>query len=76
MTLKYCCEIADACGLETVGEAVMNAEMHYDALVSIDDMEKEFDQLYQEVMALGPEWQTVSIYSICGMNENGEKDNG
>lgn len=43
MTLKYCCEIADACGLETVGEAVMNAEMHYDALVSIDDMEKEFD---------------------------------
>ena len=76
MTLKYCCEIADACGLETVGEAVMNAEMHYDALVSIDDMEKEFDQLYQEVAALGPDWQTVSIYSICGMNENGEKDNG
>lgn len=74
MTLKYCCEIADACGLETVGEAVMNAEMHYDALVSIDDMEKEFSELYQEVRALGPEWKSVSIYTICSANLDGGQD--
>lgn len=64
MTLKEVCEIADACGLTTVGEAVMNAELHYDALVSIDDMEKEFDELYREVKALGPEWENISIYTI------------
>ena len=64
MTLKEVCELADACGLETVGEAVMNAELHYDALVLIDDMDKEFEELYREVKALGPEWESVSIYTI------------
>lgn len=64
MTLKEVCELADACGLETVGEAVMNAELHYDALVLIDDMDREFEELYREVKALGPEWESVSIYTI------------
>lgn len=64
MNLKEICEIADACGLETVGQAMMNAELHYDALVSIDDMDKEFEELYREAKALGPEWEDVSIYTI------------
>lgn len=64
MTLKEVCELADACGLETVGDAVMNAELHYDALVLIDDMDREFEELYREVKALGPEWESVSIYTI------------
>ncbi len=64
MKLKVACEIADACGLETVGEAVMNAERHYDALVSIADIDKEFDELYREAKALGPEWGSVSIYNV------------
>lgn len=64
MTLKEVCEIADACGLETVGEAVMNAELHYDALVSISDFDKEFEELYREVKALGPDWESKSIYDI------------
>lgn len=64
MKLKDVCELADACGLKTVGEAVMNAELHYDALVLIDDMDKEFEELYREVKALGPEWESVSIYTI------------
>lgn len=72
MTLKHCCEIADACGLATVGEAVMNAEMHYDALVSIDDMEKEFGELYREARALGPEWERVSIYTIMDGGQDDE----
>jgi len=64
MTLKEVCELADACGLETVGEAVMNAELRYDALVAIDDMDKEFEELYREVKTLGPKWKSVSIYTI------------
>ena len=64
MTLKEVCELADACGLETVGEAVMNAELHYDALVSISEMEEEFEKLYREVRELGDDWESVSIYTI------------
>ncbi len=69
MKLKEICEIADACGLETVGEAVMNAELHYDAFVSIDDMNKEFEELYREAKALGPEWESISIYTIIPSND-------
>lgn len=72
MKLKTICEIADACGLETVGQAVMNAELHYDALVSIDTMHKEFEELYQEVKKLGPEWENISIYTVISANEEGE----
>ena len=64
MKLKTACEIADACGLETVGQAVMNAERHYDALVSINTMHEEFEELYREAKALGPEWESISIYTI------------
>ena len=64
MTLNEVCELADACGLETVGEAVMNAELHYNALVSISDFDQEFEELYREVKALGPEWESKSIYDI------------
>lgn len=64
MTLKFVCEIADACGLETVGEAVMNAEIHYDSLVLISKMKEEFDELYREVDALGPDWASRSIYEF------------
>lgn len=69
MKLKEVCEIADACGLETVGQAVINAELHYDALVSIDAMDKEFEELYREAKALGPEWESISIYTIITAEE-------
>lgn len=64
MKLKEICELADACGLETVGEAVMNAELHYDALVKISDFDEEFEELYREVKALDPDWESKSIYDI------------
>lgn len=64
MKLKDACELADACGLYTVGEAVENAELHYDALVLISEMNEEFEELYREAEALGPEWRDKSIYDI------------
>ena len=70
MKLKTICEIADACGLETVGQAVINAERHYDALVSISTMHKEFEELYREVEALGPEWESISIHTIIPAEES------
>lgn len=42
----------------------MNAELHYDALVSISNMKSEFDELYREVKALGPGWESRSIYEF------------
>lgn len=74
MKLKEVCEIADACGLETVGEAVLNAERHYDALVSIDSMSEEFEELYREVKALGPEWESISIYTIIPASERRQQN--
>ncbi len=69
MKLKEACEIADACGLETVGEAVMDAERHYDALVPINAMDNAFWELYREATALGPEWESISIYTIIGQDD-------
>lgn len=69
MKLKEVCEIADACGLETVGQAVINAELHYDALVFIDAMDKEFEELYREAKTLGSEWESISIYTIITAEE-------
>lgn len=61
MKLKTACDIADACGLETIGQAIMNVELHYDALVSIDNIVEEFEELYREAKELGPEWESMSI---------------
>lgn len=70
MKLKTICEIAEACGLETVGQAVMNAELHYDALVPISTMGKEFEELYREAKAFGPGWENISIYTIIPAKED------
>lgn len=64
MKLKDACELADECGLMTVGEAVMNVELHYDALMLISNMEEEFEELYREVEALGPDWEKKSIFEV------------
>lgn len=75
MKLKEVCEIADACGIETVGDAVINAVLNYDELASIDS--KEFEELYRDVKALGPEWEDVSIYTIIKKaEETTQKDGG
>ena len=76
MKLKEICEIADACGLETVGQAMMNAERHYDALVSIANMDKEFEELYREAKELGHEWENISIYTVIKKAEENNQKNG
>ena len=48
MTLKEACELADACGLETIGEAIMNAEFHAISLFTYDEIAAELNELYNE----------------------------
>ena len=49
LTLLEACKIAQDCGLETVGEAIMNVELHYDAFFSIANLEEEERAFYEDV---------------------------
>lgn len=62
MTLKEVCELADACGLETVGEAVLNVELHWSMLFTVDSMNEELNELYEDINELGPGWESMSIF--------------
>ncbi len=45
MKIQKALEIANECGLETVGEAIMNIEIHALSLFSVSDIEKEVNEL-------------------------------
>lgn len=48
MKVKEACKIADACGLETIGEAVFNIELHALNLFIYDEINKELNELYED----------------------------
>jgi hypothetical protein len=48
MTLKNACEIAESCGLETIGEAVFNIELHALNVFSYAEMDAEMKELRNE----------------------------
>lgn len=43
-------ELANDCGLETLGEAVYNVEIHANQLFSNSDLQKELDELRKQHM--------------------------
>ena len=49
MKLIEALNIAKACGLNTVGEAVMNIRLHAVSLFPFEDLPSEFEQLESEV---------------------------
>ena len=48
MKVKEACEIAEDCGLETIGEAILNIKLHAISLFSYDELNKELDELYED----------------------------
>lgn len=48
MTVKQACEIAEECGLETIGEAILNIQIHASNLFSDDEINKELNELYED----------------------------
>ena len=48
MKVKEACEIAEDCGLETIGEAILNIQLHAISLFSYDELNKELDELYED----------------------------
>lgn len=48
MTLRDCLEIANNCGLETVGEALYNINLHAMMIFEYSKMNQELTQVYNE----------------------------
>lgn len=70
MKLKEACDIADACGLETLGEAYMNIEIHSPSLFPYAEIERELQELESDIELLGPNWGNLNIYSILGEKDD------
>lgn len=51
MKLKEALELADECGLSTVGEAILNVELHAPSLFPYEKIHTELNELYQEAAA-------------------------
>lgn len=49
MRLFICLDIANACALETVDEAIFNVELHATSTFAYDKIEEEILEIYQEV---------------------------
>ena len=48
MKLKEALELADECGLSTVGEAILNVELHATSLFPYSKMNEELNELILE----------------------------
>lgn len=69
MKLKAACEIAEACGLETVGEAIRNIEIHAISLFTYDELDKEMNELYDEAAYYMKEVSIFEVLKKCIMPE-------
>lgn len=53
MKLKEAFEIANACGLTDVGEAILNIEFHACNIFNYDEIPKELKELYEDLRNFG-----------------------
>lgn len=63
MTLRDACEIAVDCGLETVGEAVYNIDLHAPSLFAYSEVALELEELHREAEDYD---ENTSVYDIIG----------
>lgn len=55
MKLKAACGIAEACGLDTVGEAVFNIKLHAPSLFAYDEVPGELKELDEDAAGIPSE---------------------
>ena len=48
MKVKEACEIAEACGLETIGAAIWNVDHFAMSIFPYNKMNEELDELYED----------------------------
>jgi hypothetical protein len=53
MLLKDACDIAEECGLETIGEAIMNIQIHALSIFNYNEEKKELNELYNDFKTSG-----------------------
>lgn len=68
MKLKVACEIADACGLETISEAICNIEFHAPQLFAWGHIHEEEQELYDDIAQKGY-CGSDSIYKVLNNEE-------
>lgn len=78
MKLYDACDIGKACGLETVGEAVLNISMHAISIFAYDQLNDELNELYSEADAYDDATPIATILAKQGKPnkwlEGGESD--
>lgn len=70
MKLKDAIEIAEDCGLETVGEAVLNIRIHSLNLFEYGKELEEYKELIDECWKYGLESETEISYAKNLLNQN------
>ncbi|HGD0580533.1 TPA: hypothetical protein ACH354_002195 [Clostridium perfringens] len=48
MKLKRAIKIGKDCGLETIGEAICNIELHASSMFDFDDIQEEIEELHND----------------------------
>lgn len=66
MKLKEACEYAEACGLETVGEAVLNIEIHAPSLFTYEALTGELRELEKDAVEVSDATPISKILEDCG----------
>lgn len=61
MKLQQALEIARSCGLETVGEAILNIKMHSPSLFAYSELDAELAELDAEAEGIAPNTPIESL---------------
>ena len=62
MLMKEACEIGVACGLETLGEAVLNIKIHYANLFLNEEIQKEIGELEEDMNKYNQDDKIVDVF--------------
>lgn len=59
--LKMILECGEECGLTTVGEAMLFAELHWDCFFSYENIDQELRALHSELNSISKNWDHLLI---------------
>ena len=62
MLMKAACEIGVACGLETLGEAVLNIKIHHANLFLNEEIQKEIGELEEDMNKYNQDDKIVDVF--------------
>ena len=62
MLMKEACEIGVACGLETLGEAVLNIKIHHVNLFLNEEIQKEIGELEEDMNKYNQDDKIVDVF--------------